>query len=197
MASLGVEDMALLKLFIIFFKIGLFTFGGGYAMIPLIQQELLSGEYLSQTQLIEFIGISEATPGPFSINIATFSGFHGLDGNVGMRILGSAVATLGVILPSFIIILLIAIFSERLLKTKQATYIFSAIQPMVVGFVMAAFLTVTLTAILGNFMTEVTFDYKALIIFGVVLVVGLFIKKIPPIGLILMSMLLGIIIYGL
>ena len=189
--------MELLKLFWLFFKIGLFTFGGGYAMIPLIQQELLSNDYVTHSQLIEFIGISEATPGPFAINIATFSGFHAIQGDVWLRILGSVVATLGVVLPSFIIILLIAMFSEKLLKTKQATYIFSAIQPMVVGFIMAAFLSVTLTSILGNYFTEISFDYKALIIFLVVLAIGLFIKKIPPIGLIFISMVLGLILYAI
>ena len=68
---------------------------------------------------------------------------------------------------------------------------------MVLGFILSAFLSVTLTTILGNYFTEIIFDYKALIIFGVILFLGLFVKKIPPIGLILISMLLGIIIYGI
>lgn len=187
----------LLKLFLIFFKIGLFTFGGGYVMIPLIQQDLVKHNYLTQSEIIEFIGISESTPGPFAVNIATFTGFHGIDANIWFKILASFVATLGVILPSFIIILLIAKYSEKFLKTKQAKYILSAIQPMVLGFILSAFLSVTLTTILGNYFTEIIFDYKALIIFGVILFLGLFVKKIPPIGLILISMLLGIIIYGI
>ncbi|MGI6359458.1 MAG: chromate transporter [Acholeplasmatales bacterium] len=187
----------LLKIFWIFFKIGLFTFGGGYAMIPLIQQELVKNNYLTQQEIIEFIGISESTPGPFAVNIATFTGFHGIDANVWFKILGSSVATLGVVLPSFIIIFLIAKYSERILKTKQAGYILSAIQPMVLGFILSAFLTVTLTTILGNYFTEITFDYKALIIFGIILILGLFVKKIPPVVLIVISMILGIIIYGI
>ncbi len=187
----------LLKIFWIFFKIGLFTFGGGYAMIPLIQQDLVKHGYLTQSEIIEFIGISESTPGPFAVNIATFTGFHGIDANIWFKILGSFVATLGVVLPSFIIILLIAKYSEKFLKTKQVGYIVSAIQPMVLGFILSAFLTITLTTILGNYFTEITFDYKALIIFGVILILGLFVKKIPPVGLIIISMLLGIIIYGI
>lgn len=188
--------MALLKLFFIFFKIGLFTFGGGYAMIPLIQQELVKEGYLTQAEVIEFIGISEATPGPFAINISTFAGYNAFD-EIYMKILGSVVAALGVVLPSFIIILLIAKFSEKILKTKPVKDALSAIQPMVIGFILAAFLTVTLTVILGNFMKEITFDYVALIIFLIVLGVGVFVKKIPPWGLILLSMVLGVILYGL
>ena len=64
----------LIKLFFIFFKIGLFTFGGGYAMIPMIRQEMVSNNYLTLEQVTQFIGIAESTPGPFAINMATFSG---------------------------------------------------------------------------------------------------------------------------
>ena len=94
--------MIIWELFFTFFKIGLFTFGGGYAMIPMIQDEIVTRGWMSMTQLVDFIAISESTPGPFAVNIATFvgesvSGFS-----------GAFAATFGVILPSFIVILLVA-----------------------------------------------------------------------------------------
>src|SRR5690554_4116360 len=106
----------LIKLFLIFFKIGIFTFGGGYAMIPLIRSEVVAADYLTLTQIDQFIGIAESTPGPFAINIATFVGYNSYG------VLGSVIATLGVVLPSFIIILLIAIFSAKILKSKPVQY---------------------------------------------------------------------------
>ena len=181
-----------LEIFWTFFKIGLFTFGGGYVMINIMSHTIVNKKgWLTEDKMFDLLVISESTPGPFAINGATYIGYKHA------KFWGSFFATLGVILPSFIIILLIAKYSEKFLKTKQAKYILSAIQPMVLGFILSAFLSVTLTTILGNYFTEITFDYKALIIFGVILFLGLFVKKIPPIGLILISMLLGIIIYGI
>ena len=94
--------MILLHLFLTFFKIGLFTIGGGYAMIPLIQEEVLQNHWLSSTDLIDFIAVSESTPGPFAVNIATYIGAETAG------ILGAVCATAGVVLPSFLIILLVA-----------------------------------------------------------------------------------------
>ena len=94
--------MIYLELFIEFFLIGAFTFGGGYAMLPLIQQVVLEKGWLSQEQLIDFIAIAESTPGPLAINMSTFVGVR-LGG-----LLGAMMATLGVVLPSFIIITIVA-----------------------------------------------------------------------------------------
>lgn len=188
----------LLKIFFTFFKIGLFTFGGGYAMIPMIQSEMIKAGYLTMEQTTQFIGISEATPGPFAINIATFSGFHVLASeSVFMQILGASVATLGVVLPSFLIILLIAAFSDKVLKTGPVKNALMIIQPMVLGFIFAAFLSVSLSSILGHFMKQITFDYIALIIFGITLATGLLWKKASPVILILLSMTLGLILYAI
>ena len=104
--------LILVELFVAFFLIGLFTFGGGYAMIPMIQETVLEKGWMeSIDQIYEFIGIAEATPGPFAVNIATFIGYQQFG------ILGSAFATVGVITPSFIIILIIAWLGDRFLKT--------------------------------------------------------------------------------
>ena len=86
--------MIFLKLFLTFFKIGLFTFGGGYAMLPFIQSEVLNNKWMAEQDIIDFIAVSESSPGPFAINISTY--------------IGSVLATLGVVLPSFIVILIVA-----------------------------------------------------------------------------------------
>ena len=103
--------MILLSLFITFFKIGLFTFGGGYAMIPLIAQETIKNGWISLETLTDFIGISESTPGPFAVNIATFIGYQV------QNIPGSIFTTLGVVLPSFFIILIINIIKTKIHRT--------------------------------------------------------------------------------
>ena len=92
--------MIYLQLFLTFLKIGAFTFGGGYAMIPLIRESVLGYGWLSEEQILNFIAIAESTPGPIAVNMATFVGASQAG------ILGALVATLGVVLPSFIIILL-------------------------------------------------------------------------------------------
>ena len=94
--------MILLKLFLSFFKIGTFTFGGGYAMIAMIQAEAEHQDWLTKEELVDFVAMSESTPGPLAVNMATFVGSR--TGGV----LGGICATLGVVLPSFIIILIVA-----------------------------------------------------------------------------------------
>lgn len=183
--------MALLKLFFVFFRIGLFTFGGGYAMIPMIRQEMTLGGYLTVDQVNQFIGIAESTPGPFAINMATFSGYHSYG------IWGSVFATLGVVLPSFIIILLIAYFSDKFIKTRPVQTILSYLKPVILGLILSAGIGVLLHAILGDYFEEITFDYKALIIFLCVFISSKVFKKLSPIHLVLLSALLGLIVYAL
>lgn len=180
--------MGLLKLFFIFFKIGLFTFGGGYAMIPLIRQEMVLGGYLTIDQVNQFIGIAESTPGPFAVNMATFAGFHTFG------IWGSVVATLGVVLPSFIIILLIAYFSDKFIKTKPVQTVLKFLKPVILGLILSAGLSVLLHSILGDYFVEIEFDFIALIIFGLVLGLSFF-KKLTPIHLVIISAILGMTFY--
>ena len=100
----------LLDLFLTLFKIGLFTFGGGYAMLPFFQAETLAKGWVSEAEIINFIAVSESTPGPFAINMSTYIGIE----KAGL--LGAACATLGVVLPSFIIILIVARIFEKFNK---------------------------------------------------------------------------------
>ena len=104
--------MIFLTLFLTFFKIGLFTFGGGYAMLPLIQEEVIAHDWMSMEQLVNFVAVSESTPGPFAINIATYVGTE--TGGL----LGAFCATLGVVMPSFTVILIVAQFYEKFKESK-------------------------------------------------------------------------------
>ena len=115
-----------LQLFITFFKIGAFTFGGGYAMIPLIQREVVEDKkWITDDDILEIIAIAESTPGPIAINSATF---------VGYRVCGfwgSFFATLGVVLPSFTIIFIVSLFLEEFMQNKFVKYAFTGIKSTV------------------------------------------------------------------
>ena len=104
--------MIILTLFLTFFEIGLFTFGGGYAMISLVREKVLEFGWMSEDELLNMLAVSESTPGPIAVNMATFVG------STQGGILGSIAATLGVVLPSFIIILIISAFIRNFLKYR-------------------------------------------------------------------------------
>jgi chromate transporter len=185
----------LLTLFWMFFKIGLFTFGGGYAMIPLIEQEVVGAGYIDQVLLYDFIGIAESTPGPIAINMATFIGTHELG------FLGAVAATIGVALPSFIIILLIASLGSKFLKSRFVNEAFKGLKPAVIGLILSVSVVLIVRGVLPNInFSSLIFDFtgfnfKNLII--LTLVAGFaFLKKKPnPIHIILLSAILGIGIY--
>ncbi len=198
--------MIFLQLFWTFFKIGLFTFGGGYAMIPLVTDEVLSNGWLTYEEVMNFIAIAESTPGPIAINMATFVGASqgALLGGFGFRLLGAICATLGVVLPSFIIILLIATLIKGLLNIAGVKAFLDGVKPVVVGLILGTAILLILSVILSlSAITDtVAFDWKALVIFGIIALVHIVYKlitkkKISPIILIIISAVLGIIFYGL
>ena len=115
--------MIYFDLFLAFLKIGLFTFGGGYAMLPMIQEEVTAHGWLNQSELIDFIAVSESTPGPFAVNIATFIGTR--TGGV----LGSLCATLGVVLPSFVIILIVARCYQKFKSSRLVIGAMNGLKP--------------------------------------------------------------------
>ena len=127
--------MILLELFLSFFKTGLFTFGGGYAMLPLIRAEVLAHGWLGTEELIDFIAVSESTPGPFAVNIATYVG------QVTAGIGGAACATLGVVLPSFLVILAVARFYQKFRNSRVVEGAMSGLRPAVIGLIAAALLS--------------------------------------------------------
>lgn len=113
----------ILKLFLIFFKLGLFTFGGGYAMIPQIKEIIIEKEkWLTEDEMMEIIAIAESTPGPIAINMATYIGY--LQG----KVLGSIAATLGVVIPSLIVIFIISLFFDAFIANKYIAYAFVGIK---------------------------------------------------------------------
>jgi len=182
-------------LFLDFFKIGLFTFGGGYAMIPLVTETALSYG-LTQGEVINFIAVAESTPGPIAINMATFIG------SSQFGILGAFLATLGVVLPSFIIILLIAAILRNVLKYNSVKATLSAIRPTIVGLILSTALIMFLSVVLGISTVNAgfNFDYKALIIFAVLVLIFFGYKKVfkktpSPIILIVISGVIGAFLY--
>ncbi len=121
------------SLFTTFFKIGAFTFGGGYAMIPLIQREIVEKhKWLDEDDIMSVIAISESTPGPVAINMATFVGYRTAG------VLGSAMATIGVVLPSFVIILLISGLLREFYNSDIVRYAFYGIRAGVLALIAKA-----------------------------------------------------------
>ena len=179
--------MIYLELFLTFFKVGLFTFGGGYAMLPMIREEVISHGWLSQSELIDFIAVSESTPGPFAVNIATF---------IGTRtggIFGSLCATLGVVLPSFIVIMIVARFYQKFKSSRLVIGAMTGLKPAVVGLIAAALLSLTVffpTGLTTEVFTTAQF-YVSLGIFAAAVVLAF--KKLHPIFIILLSAVAGVI----
>ncbi len=192
--------MILWNLFLTFLKIGLFTIGGGYAMIPMIRSEVVLGwQWIDENSFVNFIGIAEATPGPFAINIATFVGYETAG------IVGALCATLGVVLPSFIIILIIAKLFTKFSENKFVKRVFWGFKPVVAGLILSAAVTLTLQAILPNVsLADFDFDFSdfdiwALVIFAIIFIlsrVKIRGKRAHPFVLVISSAVLGIIIYG-
>jgi len=188
--------MIFLTLFLTFFKIGAFTFGGGYAMLPLIQEEVLRHGWVAEADLINFIAVSESTPGPFAINMATYIGSQvGGDYGVWGSIFGSACATLGVVLPSFIVILIVAKFYEKYKQSRIVKGCMNGLKPAVVGLIGAAVLSVVGEVLFPVGLTLSVFTtpafYVSLGIFALTCTLA-FWKKVHPIWLILISAALGI-----
>lgn len=182
--------MELLEIFWTFFTIGLFTIGGGYAMIPMIRSEVISKGWLGETELVDFMAVSESTPGPFAVNIATFIGEsqHG--------VLGAIAATLGVILPSFIIIILVYNIYQKIFNNKYVDGTMSGIKAVVVGLIFSVVVSLAIDEI---FKAEISFkgiDYKAIIIMAIIGGIFIWKKKTNPILMILLSAGLGILMYG-
>ena len=170
-----------IQLFISFFKIGLFGFGGGYAILSLIQHEIEIHGWMTPSEFTDVIAISQMTPGPIGINSATYVGY-----TASGTILGSIVATFAIVLPSFIIMITLVRFFFYLRGNKYMEYAFLGLRPVVIGLIGAAAVVL---------MTDENFiDYISFIIFGAVFILSLRVK-IHPIYLIVMAGIAGFIIY--
>ena len=184
------------QLFFCFFKIGAFAFGGGYAMISIISDAVLAAGWLTEEEILRFIAVESVIPGPIAVNMATFVG-HGQAG-----ILGSVVATLGVVLPSFLIVLLIAALFRNFLKYEGVKAFLNGMRPALVGLILATATTMGLKVIFGikanDFVVNV--DWKSLLVFVLMVVIAFIWKKIKKkepslITMVLISGIIGLILF--
>ena len=180
--------MIYLELFLTFLKIGAFTFGGGYAMLPLIQEDVAAKGWLTDREIVNFIAVSESTPGPFAINISSY---------VGMEtggLFGAFCATFGVVLPSFIIILIVAKFFAKFQTNSIVKGCMAGLKPAVIGLIGSAVVSTAQTVFFAsgfNFKLLTSFAFiSSALIFVIMLLLAL--KKKHPILIILLSAALGI-----
>ena len=183
--------MIYLILFWTFFKIGLFTFGGGYAMLPLIMAEVESHGWLDIADLVNFVAVSESTPGPFAINISTY---------IGMKtagLFGAVCSTGGVVLPSFLIVLIVARLFTQFRQNVAVQGAISGLKPSAIGLIAAAVISIGAavffpTGFAWNVMSTAEFLYSAVIF--VVMLLFIFTKN-SPILVIVISALMGMILF--
>lgn len=198
----------LIQLFVTFFIIGMFTFGGGYAMLSLIQGQVVTAhEWISQSTFTDIVAISQMTPGPIGINCATYVGYDVLmktSGSHLLGILGSFTATLALVLPSFIIVLALVKFYMKFRSNNTFGNIMSWLRPSVVGLIGAAAVVMMFDASWSGFplfsdfsldvVTENFPDWKSWALFGAALVASL-LFKVGPITIIIAGGVLGFILY--
>ncbi len=175
--------MTFLHLFIEFFKAGLFAIGGGLATIPFLQDIARKYDWFTEAELTDMIAISESTPGPIGVNMATYAGYRaGLsEGGIFMGILGGLTATLSLILPSIIVILIIAGFLQKFKENKIVKNTFYVLRPAVIGMLVVTLLGVAFPIFInlsGTAVLEIV-NLKAIILFGLILFGVLKFKKHP------------------
>ena len=185
--------MICLDLFLGFLKVGCFAFGGAYGAIPLIRDVVMSYGWLNDEMLTYMIAVSESTPGPIMVNLATYIG----SSQAGF--LGASIATLAVVLPSFLIILLVTALLKTALKNKYVQAILRGLKPCVIGIVLATGIYMVLK---NCFITisDVTVNLNAVIITALLIASmsgykHLKKEKLSPISLIILSAVLGIIVF--
>lgn len=194
--------MIFLHLFLTFFKIGLFGFGGGYAMISLIHNELVvRNGWLSAQEFTDIVAVSQMTPGPIGINAATYAGYTavmnaGYDGHL-WGILGSAAATGSMMLPSFILMLLISRFFLKYRKHPMVESVLGVMRPAVVGLLIAATLLLMNEENFGSNEAD-HFSFVVSVLIFVITFIAIKFYRISPIRMIaVMGFFGGLIFYGL
>lgn len=187
--------MIYLELFLGFLKVGCFTFGGGYGAIPLIRDVVLSYGWLDEEMLTYMIAVSESTPGPIMVNMATYVG----SSQAGF--LGAVIATLAVVVPSFIIILLIAALLKAVVKNKYVQAVLGGLKACVIGIVLATGIYMIFGNLFGS-AADLHLNIRAIIICAALVLVTVLYKliakkKLSPVMLIALSAVAGIIVYGI
>lgn len=183
--------MILLELFWGFLKVGCFAFGGAYGAIPLIRDVVLSYGWLSDEALTRMIAVSESTPGPIMVNLATYVG----SSQAGLA--GSLLATLAVVLPSFLIILLVTGAMQKALKNRWVQWALRGMKPCVIGIVLA----IGLSFLCRSVIVQSAVDLRAVLVLFLLLAAKALLprllqRKLSTIGMILLSAVLGVLFYG-
>lgn len=181
--------MILIELLVSFFTIGFFSFGGGYAIISLLQSEALSRGWLTASEFSDILAISQITPGPIAVNMATFVGYRQAG------VLGSLLATLGVSLPSLIIILIAVNFIDKFKASKTLEHVFYGLRPAVCGMILAAAVQITIGLIFKDSTFAIqNIDYKSILVFlGAFIAIYKF--KISTVKIIIAAAVLGIFLF--
>ena len=191
--------MIFFELFYTFFLIGLFTFGGGYAMIPMIQEQVVGKGWISESNLTDFIAVSEVTPGPFALNISTFVG-----NSVG-GVFGAICATIGVILPSLIIFIIIAMIMKKFMTNKYVQGALNGVKPIVLALILSTALVLFIKVIFfksGSFKGEWDFDIRSFTLLITLVLIEVVHhktqkKSLGAIKLLGLSALLGIVLFAI
>ncbi len=191
--------MIYLTLFLTFLKVGAFTFGGGYAMLSIIGNYVIGYGWMTEEELINFVGVETVIPGPIAVNMATYIGYE----QAGF--LGALLATLGVVLPSFVIIIIVAAFIKNLLKYESVRALIMSMRPAICGLILSVALTTALAVLLGidnikHF--EPSIDWRSFLILAAVVVIPILWKKISKkeissILLVAVSGALGVLLFGI
>lgn len=189
--------MIYLQLFFTFLKVGAFAFGGGYAMLSLIGDSVLKYGWMTEEELLNFVGVETVIPGPIAVNMATYVGYQ--QGGL----LGAFLATVGVVLPSFVVILIVAALIKNLLKFPTVKAFISGMRPALGGLILSVAITMGLTVFFGidTFRSSISFDPRSLIVLAVVITIStawshIKKKEFSSIILVLISAVLGILLFG-
>lgn len=180
--------MIYLDLFLGFLRVGCFAFDGAYGAIPLIRDVVLSYGWMTDEMLTYMIAVSESTPGPIMVNLATYIGSH--QGGL----LGAIIATLAVVLPSFVIILLVMAILKNALKNKYVQAVLRGLKPCIIGIVLATGVYMTINHAVSDIRAGILTVVLAVIMFGGKPVLK---KKTSPILLIVISACMGMLVYGI
>ena len=191
--------MIYLQLFLTFLKVGTFAFGGGYAMLSLIGDSVLKYGWMTEEELLNFVGVETVIPGPIAVNMATYIGYE--QGGF----LGALLATVGVVLPSFIIILIVAACIKNLLKYPPVKTFIASMSPALGGLIVSVAVTMALTVFFGIDTVSsinLSFDWRTLVVLAVVMAIPIIWKRIKKkefssILLVVISGIVGMLLFGI
>ena len=191
--------MIYLQLFLAFLKVGVFAFGGGYAMLSLIGDSVLKYGWMTEEELLNFVGVETVIPGPIAVNMATYIGYE--QGGF----LGALLATIGVVLPSFIIILIVAACIKNLLKYPPVKTFIASMRPALGGLIVSVAATMALTVFFGIDTVStinLSFDPRTLVVLAVVIAIPIIWKRIKKkefssILLVVISGVMGMLLFGI